>query len=80
MIAQREKCISPSVLSVARVMIAQWDNECARISLSVLPVAWAEFLAMAEYFKGFFPGWPIPVLSQCGRKWLNPLSMALHNL
>jgi len=28
---------SLSVLSVARVMIAQWENEC--MSLSVLPVA-----------------------------------------
>ena len=34
------------------VMIAQWDS-----SLSVLPVARVQFPAMAEYFKGFFPGW-----------------------
>ena len=33
-------------------MIAQWDS-----SLSVLPVARVQFPAMAEYFKGFFPGW-----------------------
>jgi len=31
------ECISLSILSMARVMITQWDNEC--ISLSVLPVA-----------------------------------------
>ena len=33
-------------------MIAQWDS-----SLSVLPVARVQSPAMAEYFKGFFPGW-----------------------
>jgi len=43
-----------SALSVARVMIAQWENEC--ISLSVLAMARIRFPAMAEYFKGFFPG------------------------
>jgi len=32
--------------------IAQWDS-----SLSVLPMARVQFPAMAEYFKGFFPGW-----------------------
>ena len=32
-------------------MIAQWDS-----SLSVLPVARIQFPAMAEYFKGCFPG------------------------
>ena len=37
------------------VTIAQWENEC--ISRSVLPVAWVQFAAAAEYFKGFFPGW-----------------------
>jgi len=35
-------------------MIAQWDNYC--ISLSVLPEARVHFPAVAEYFKGFFPG------------------------
>jgi len=30
--------------------IAQWDS-----SLSVLPVAWVQFPATAEYFKRFFP-------------------------
>ena len=33
----------------------QWENK--GIALSVLPVAWVQFPAMAEYFKGFFPGW-----------------------
>ena len=42
-------------LSVSRVMIAQWENDC--ISLSVFPVARVQFPAMAQYFKGFFPGW-----------------------
>ena len=64
MIAQWEnECISLSVLSVARVIIAQWENEC--ISPSVLSVALVP--AMAEYFKGFFPGLLItlcqPILS-----------------
>ena len=40
-----------SVLSMARVMIAQWENKC--ISLSTLPVAQVQFPAVAEYFKGF---------------------------
>ena len=40
----------PTVLPVARVMIAQWENEC--ISLSVLSVARVQFLIMGEYFKG----------------------------
>jgi len=60
--------ISLSVLSMARVMIAQWENAC--ISLSVLSMArvmiahclsspWSGFNSrtVAEYFKGFFPGW-----------------------
>ena len=38
-----------SALSVARVMIAQWDS-----SLSALPVARVQFLS---YFKGLIPGW-----------------------
>jgi len=37
---------------IISVMIAQRDR-----SLSVLPVARVQFLATAEYFKGFFPGW-----------------------
>ena len=49
MIAQWDSSLS--VLPVARVMVAQWDS-----SLSVLPVARVQFPAMAEYFKGFFPG------------------------
>jgi len=36
-------------------MIAQWENEW--LSLSVLPVARVQLPAMAEYLKGFFPGW-----------------------
>ena len=48
-----ELCISLSVLPVARVMIAQWENEC--ISLSVLFVVRGQFPAMAKYFKGYFP-------------------------
>jgi len=53
MIAQWEdKCISLSVLSVARVMIAQWENEC--ISVSVLSVAWVQFSCGGE-FQGIFP-------------------------
>jgi len=55
MIAQWEnECISLSVLPVARVMIAQWENGC--ISLSVLSMARVQFPAVAEMFKGFFPG------------------------
>jgi len=50
MIAQWDSSLS--ALPVARVMIAQWDS-----SLSVHPVARVQFPAMAEYFKGFFPGW-----------------------
>ena len=46
-----ELCISLSVLPVARVMIAQWENEC--ISLSVLYVPQVQSPAMAEYFTGF---------------------------
>jgi len=57
-----------SVLSVARVIIPQWENEC--ISLSVLSVArvmiarweneWisvarVQFPAVAEYLEGFYP-------------------------
>ena len=43
-----------SVLSVARVMIAQWENEC--ISVCVLPVARVQFPAVTENFKaGIFP-------------------------
>ena len=38
-------------------MIAQWGS-----SLSVLPVARAQFPAMAEYFKGFFPDWSHSVI------------------
>jgi len=38
----------------ARVMIAQWENECN--SLSVLPMALVQFPAAAEYFKGSFSG------------------------
>jgi len=37
--------------NISYVMIAQWDS-----LLSVLPVARVQFPAMAEYFKGFFPG------------------------
>ena len=59
---------SLSVLPVARVMIAQWYSSLSVLpvarameaqwygSLSVLPVARVQFLARAEYFKGFFPG------------------------
>jgi len=55
MIAQWEnECISLSVLPMARVMIAQWENEC--ISLAVLFMAQVQFLTVAKYFKGFFPG------------------------
>jgi len=36
---------------VARVMIAQWENEC--VSLSVLSVARVQFPAEVEYFKRF---------------------------
>ena len=74
MISQWEdEWISPSVPSVAQVMIAQWEDispsvpsvaqvMIARwknecISLSVLPVVLVQFPAVAEYFKRFFPGW-----------------------
>jgi len=43
-----------AVLSVAPVMIAQWENEC--ISLPVLPVARVHFQTVTEYFMGFLPG------------------------
>ena len=39
---------------MARVIMAQWENEC--ISLSVLSMAWVQVPATVEYFKGFFPG------------------------
>ena len=63
MIAQWDSSLS--VLPVARVMIAQWDISLSVLpvaramiarcdsSLSVLPVARVQFLATAEYFKGF---------------------------
>jgi len=35
--SMENECISLSVLSMARVMIAEWENEC--ISLSVLSMA-----------------------------------------
>jgi len=38
------------------VMIAQWENEW--ILLSALPMARVQFLAMAEYLKGFYPADP----------------------
>jgi len=67
MIAQWEnECISLSVLSVARVMIAQWENEW--IYLTVCPPC----------DPGLIPGHGVQ--SQCGRNWLNPLSMAPRNL
>jgi len=37
------------------VMTAQWENKW-KILLSVLYVAQVQFLAMAEYFEGVFPG------------------------
>jgi len=43
-----------SVLSVSRVMIAQWENEC--LSQPVLSLAPVQLTSMAEYFEGFFPG------------------------
>jgi len=53
MIAQWEnECISPSVLSMVRVVIAQWENEC--ILLSVLSIARVQFPVVAEYYKRFF--------------------------
>jgi len=56
LIAQWEnECISLSVLPEARIMIAQWENEC--ISLSVLSTTRVQFPVVAEYFKGFIPGW-----------------------
>jgi len=44
------KLFNTSNLSL--VMIAQWDS-----SLTVLPLARVQSPTMAEYFKGFFPGW-----------------------
>jgi len=38
---------------------------------------------MAKYFKGYFPWLSTlyrSVLSQCGKKWFNLSSIALHNL
>ena len=56
MITQWEdECISLSVFSMVRVMIAQLEKEC--ISLSALPWPRVQFSAVAEYFKGVFPGW-----------------------
>jgi len=49
-----ERIISLSVLSIARVMIAQGENEC--ISLSVLSMARVQFPVVMKYFKGFCPG------------------------
>jgi len=46
-----EKCMFTK-FQLFSAMIAQWNS-----SLSVLPVAWVQFPATAEYFKGFFPGW-----------------------
>ena len=44
--------------SAAQVMIIQWENECISLSAAlVFPVAWVQFLALAEYFMGCFPGW-----------------------
>jgi len=40
-----------TVLSTARVVIVQRENEC--VSLSVLSLARVRFPAMAEYFTGF---------------------------
>ena len=40
-----------TVPSVARVTIAQWENEC--ISLSVLSMARGQFSPVAEHFEGF---------------------------
>ena len=36
------------------VTIAQWEDES--ISLSAFSMAWVQFPAMAEYFKGYFTG------------------------
>ena len=47
-------CFAPLFWSV---VITQWENEC--ISLSVLTVTWVQFPDMAEYSKGYFPGWSL---------------------
>jgi len=44
-------CSFPITRLQSPVKIAQWDS-----SLSLLPVARVQFPAIAEYFKGFFPG------------------------
>jgi len=51
LLSQSYFCIGKFRLSV---MIAQWENKC--ILLSVIPVTRVQFLAVAEYLKGFFPG------------------------
>ena len=48
------ECISLSVLSMARVMMAQRNNE--GISLYVRLFTRVKLPAAAEYFKGFFLG------------------------
>jgi len=52
--------------------IARWENEWN--SLSILSMVQAQFPAVTEYFKDQ------PILSQCGRQWLNLPSMAPHYL
>jgi len=72
MIAQWENdCISLSVLSVARVMIAQWDmHECISLHVCLLRGP-GSIPGHGRVFQGIFP-WLItlcqPVLSQRGRK------------
>jgi len=62
-------------LLIQAVMIAQWDS-----SLFVCP---GSIPSHGGVFQGIFP-WLIalcqPVLSQCGRKWLNLPSKTPHNL
>ena len=71
MIVQWEnECISLPVLSVARVMRAQWD-----IALSVLSVARVQFPALVITIQGIFP-WLItlcqPVLSVAENGSISP--------
>ena len=48
MVHRENGCISLSILSMARVMIAQWENEC--ISLVILPMVRVHFPDASEYF------------------------------
>jgi len=43
-------------INVMKICISN-DQVSHDSSLSVLPVAWVQFPATAEYSKGFFPGW-----------------------